>query len=415
MALFGGPIQRTGEIVNAAGDVTGLNDQMGEDPTITMKAAADLEHAPGFFALMGWTTFRGTQTILRGPYGGMAGDPFSKGTPLRNWGRPRNYGRYRNLHGFEDAGNLTAQASKLFDPGSRAGYIGRKLEGSSIGNRLGLLDNAGNMRPLYDGNLLARTSAAGQIARGGRITAGGLEASRALINRSGSDALIRSMGADDAAKFASRGAGAIGSAHMLAPSGTLSQKFMGYASTGISNFDSTLIPKDRAIFAAARRSALHNSKIVQGGMSSIMRAAEQKAINRTIAKGTAKQVGKIAVGKAAGSIIGKHLAAKGAAFAAGPLMPFVQIGLAAWDVYSIAKLGGSLLRDVVFDPMADALKAGIKSFKGQIDKSPFGMGYVDNEVAATSRARGVMAIQNSRLNARSLLGNEASMLHAHFG
>jgi hypothetical protein len=45
----------------------------------------------------------------------------------------------------------------------------------------------------------------------------------------------------------------------------------------------------------------------------------------------------------------------------------------------------------------------------------FGTGFKDNEVAATSRARGVMAIQNSRLNARSLLGSEASMMAAHFG
>jgi hypothetical protein len=45
----------------------------------------------------------------------------------------------------------------------------------------------------------------------------------------------------------------------------------------------------------------------------------------------------------------------------------------------------------------------------------FGMGYNDTEAAATSRARGVMAIQNSRLNARSMLGSEAGMMAAHFG
>lgn len=53
--------------------------------------------------------------------------------------------------------------------------------------------------------------------------------------------------------------------------------------------------------------------------------------------------------------------------------------------------------------------------QGTINKPLFGTGYVDNEVAASSRARGVMAIQNSRLNARSLLGSEASMMAAHFG
>jgi hypothetical protein len=57
----------------------------------------------------------------------------------------------------------------------------------------------------------------------------------------------------------------------------------------------------------------------------------------------------------------------------------------------------------------------IKSAQGQINKPGFGMGFVDNETAATSRARGVMAIQNSRLNARSSLGSEGSMMAARFG
>jgi len=60
-------------------------------------------------------------------------------------------------------------------------------------------------------------------------------------------------------------------------------------------------------------------------------------------------------------------------------------------------------------------KDALKSFQGSINKPLFGAGFKDNEVAATSRARGVMAIQNSRLNARSVLGSESSMLAAHFG
>lgn len=60
------------------------------------------------------------------------------------------------------------------------------------------------------------------------------------------------------------------------------------------------------------------------------------------------------------------------------------------------------------------LEAG-QSIMGSIDKPLMGMGYRDNSVAATSRQRGVMAIQNSQLNARSILGSEAAGLHAHFG
>jgi hypothetical protein len=60
-------------------------------------------------------------------------------------------------------------------------------------------------------------------------------------------------------------------------------------------------------------------------------------------------------------------------------------------------------------------KEAVKSMQGSMRKPLFGMGYQDNEVAATSRSRGVMAIQNSRLNARSMLGTEAGMMAAHFG
>ena len=63
----------------------------------------------------------------------------------------------------------------------------------------------------------------------------------------------------------------------------------------------------------------------------------------------------------------------------------------------------------------NTLKDAVKSFQGSINKPLFGAGFKDNEVASTSRARGVMAIQNSRLNARSMLGSEAGMLAAHFG
>ena len=60
-------------------------------------------------------------------------------------------------------------------------------------------------------------------------------------------------------------------------------------------------------------------------------------------------------------------------------------------------------------------KDAMKSMQGTINKPMFGAGFKDNEVAATSRSRGVMAIQNSRLNARSLLGSEAGMMASHFG
>jgi hypothetical protein len=63
----------------------------------------------------------------------------------------------------------------------------------------------------------------------------------------------------------------------------------------------------------------------------------------------------------------------------------------------------------------DTAFSAANSVKGSLDKPVMGMGFRDNTVAATARQRGVMAIQNSRLNMRSALGSEASAMYAHFG
>jgi hypothetical protein len=82
----------------------------------------------------------------------------------------------------------------------------------------------------------------------------------------------------------------------------------------------------------------------------------------------------------------KVLGARGAAMA----IPGLNLLATASLVYDIGKMGG------------EVIKSGINLAR-------------DTEAAATSRSRGVMAIQNSRLNARSALGSEASMMAAHFG
>lgn len=67
--------------------------------------------------------------------------------------------------------------------------------------------------------------------------------------------------------------------------------------------------------------------------------------------------------------------------------------------HDLAQVGGKLIgRSINF--AVDAAK----SVQGDINKPIMGMGFRDNTVAATSRQRGVMAIQNSRLNMRSYLG-----------
>jgi hypothetical protein len=102
----------------------------------------------------------------------------------------------------------------------------------------------------------------------------------------------------------------------------------------------------------------------------------------------------------------KFLGARAAALA----IPGLQFVAAASFIYDLGKMGGEIVKSGI-----NLARDANRSLQGSMGKPLFGMGYRDSEMAATSRSRGVMAIQNSRLNARSVLGSEASMMAAHFG
>jgi hypothetical protein len=112
-----------------------------------------------------------------------------------------------------------------------------------------------------------------------------------------------------------------------------------------------------------------------------------------------------------------HLAGKGAtrymalgAKGLGLAIPGLNVLATAALVYDLGKMAGEVVKSGI-----NLAKDANKSLQGTINKPLFGMGYKDTEAAATSRSRGVMAIQNSRLNARSMLGSEAAMMAAHYG
>jgi hypothetical protein len=90
-------------------------------------------------------------------------------------------------------------------------------------------------------------------------------------------------------------------------------------------------------------------------------------------------------------------------------VPGLNLIFAADMAYQLAKLGGLAVKAGI-----NFGKDGMKSMQGNMNSGMFGS-YKDDEVRATSRARGVAAIQNSRLNARSLLGSEGAMMASHFG
>lgn len=128
---------------------------------------------------------------------------------------------------------------------------------------------------------------------------------------------------------------------------------------------------------------------------------------RALSQGVFKTLGMQNTLKAAATKQGAMaLGARTAAMA----IPGLNVLATASLVYDLGKMGGEIVKSGI-----NLAKDAAKSMKGSIDKPIFGMGYKDNEIAATSRARGVMAIQNSRLNARSMLGSEGAMMAAHFG
>lgn len=183
---------------------------------------------------------------------------------------------------------------------------------------------------------------------------------------------------------------------------------------------------DSSVGKAARRGwdfiAKNEKELIKYGGS-------EKGFGRiiTATKGIYRETAaKNAAKLAAGEVVEKTAAREAAGFAAktagrfgtkaaGWLLPGLDVVMAAWMVWDLTKMGIDLAK-LSAKAVVDTASAGFKSFKGSIDKPLLNSGtYVDTEIAATSRARGVMAIQNSRLNARSALGNEAAGMHAHFG
>lgn len=139
-----------------------------------------------------------------------------------------------------------------------------------------------------------------------------------------------------------------------------------------------------------------------------------------LSTGYADDIGKFGV-KSLSSLSGRALAAgqskvamklagAAGARAVGLAIPGLNVIATASMVYDLTKMAATGIVSA-----GNFAKEAVKSMQGGLHKPAFGMGYKDNEVAATSRSRGVMAIQNSRLNARSMLGTEAAMMAAHYG
>jgi hypothetical protein len=139
--------------------------------------------------------------------------------------------------------------------------------------------------------------------------------------------------------------------------------------------------------------------------------AGKVAANEMLERGILKTYGFRGTAKLLTGAGGKQGMKLAAAAYGGAALNVANPIMTAAMVYDLSKMAAT----GIIGGGARLARDAIKSAQGSINKPGFGMGFVDNEVAATSRARGVMAIQNSRLNARSSLGSEGSMMAARFG
>ena len=159
---------------------------------------------------------------------------------------------------------------------------------------------------------------------------------------------------------------------------------------------------------AGSQAAIHTfgAGLEQAGIK-VGSKAGAEAAEVALEKGVFKTLGKQGVMKAVRTKEGaKVLGTR----ALGMALPGINLVMMASLVYDLGQVAGEVIKSGI-----NLAKDANKSLQGSINKPLFGMGYKDTEAAATSRARGVMAIQNSRLNARSMLGSEASMMAAHYG
>lgn len=345
-----------------------------------------LEHVPNATSVAGWNAWRASNTIMNA-----AGDSKARG-------RIRNHlpGNLTKMSSYDNIGGVSG-AYTPFDFLARSGnWMDRAITGRTI--RPGAAPD--NYEAKFGSGTYSRLSTASRLSYGGGPKA--RTGAEQFLKRT-SPNMVRDLNFEN---LTNRDLGDLVSASSR---GTWSQAASGYVRGAMHGpLDEKVASRVGSHFAgAAAKGAEHRA--LGGGA----RALSREAFKNAARTGTAKAAAKGAAGTAL-----KHAGAKAAAKYAGATalaaggwaVPGVNIALAVWTAVDLTKMALEVTRAI-----PGLARDSINSFKGGIQKPVFGSRYVDNSVAATSRQRGVMAIQNSQLNMRSALGNEAAGLHAYYG
>jgi hypothetical protein len=385
---------------------------------------------PGAAVGLSFNTGRGSNTILNGVHSKPWRNTRSIRSSIANH-RPRYWNRMGSYDAFyDDAGGTYSPFQVLARAGNWAANKPQLFGGSKFTGKYAKYAGAENLRTSKGGASIFGAGTAARFAAISRIGAGAgagglgkfLGHSAGAVgapNVPGMSALVGGMtGGMSPASFIA-GQGTItskGASIAMTSQGAFSRTALGYSAVAAGGTEAATAGRVAALgygsvakgMNAASDDLLKAGLRVSGGSlhtvpMSGLAAPRGSTLAATKIGNVRAFTGAFASGNKAGMRVAGTRIGGAVASKAGPI---------GWAMlaYDLAKLGGEVFKSAV-SFTGDATK----SFQGSIHKPIFGMGYKDTQFAATSRARGVMAIQNSRLNARSMLGSEAGMMAAHFG
>lgn len=374
-----------------------------------------LSHVPSAYQTMGANALRGSNTILRGGFANKSLGAFGN----HNLMRPRTWRRFSSADNITGNGKAYTPFNSLTSAGN---YITKKsVEKNFLGvadkfNEMGI--TAGEEGKYFSGGMLSRLTAAQRLARGdvesftAKKVAGlsGRRARKFAARRSNTmdfitqadPALAKAMGA---AEFSNAQMGAFAS---VAGTNPASQYVGGYAARLMGGVDESV---NTALKSAGKEAAIRGAARAATHLEGVGLEATAKGF---LVKATGREVGYMGAARVAlqgegGAAIARGLGAVGAKRLLSVVPGLNAIGW-AWTAYDLTRMAMASM-----SKLPGFAKDALVSFRGSLNKPIMGMGYRDSTVAATSRARGVMAIQNSQLNARSVLGSEGAAMFAHFG
>lgn len=414
-------------------DTDNVGMQPGEDPGNADWMAPfrkihqeDKKRALNFTAMR---TRAGARTVYKGGWGNAADSSFNDAGIVRRHVRetwnPRSWMRMPSQEvfnpakrgftnpWFKESDNLASQER------TRSGKWLEKTFGKEggVGERMGMFEDS-RLQHAFDPGMMQRYSAAADVFKMEKVNIEHASNISKMLDISGNPEMAKTV-ADLSASGGLTGETA-SQAIRMSYRGAISGRVAGFVegASGRILDEGLKAGMSQAVtsgFTRGATAAATKQSVKDVGWRATM---EAKQAGYDAAKPALEGVGeevatKIGAKAAAGTIF-ETVAATGAETAAaageGGLNPVMD----ALAIYGWVKLGLTAA-NIGFKVASDIGGSALKSFRGQIGKDPFGMGYRDTAAAATARSRGVMAIQNSRLNARSLLGNEAAMMHAHFG